>query len=412
MNNWKGFALLLVLLAATIGGGAAPDATYRTRLLADAFDAASLLPPNPHIKNRSRAQYTVVETSIDLGLLSLAESLCLKIDHWERCMGLLDLADYHVSRGAAASATPFLKCATEMIRMADDREQGRVVAMTADPVLDNLTGWRLERAKSRMLQVQLALNQPSEEILSFSSPLQPDKAAPVWTDAILAQRQLDLDGRLDALALVATNQNFEIVQEAMRGYAQLLDTNYGNPRIRQEITGRLESQLDQRLPLVVKVEKLGEWSAIALRHADKGQAVEWIDRANGLLDGVGSADVVLEPRSRLIVQRKEAGDAERAGGELDAAISFYAQQRDRIVNIERAKLLCALAEASMALGRTGEAATLYLRAMDEGLENPNGRPRVVDYCTISCSLARQPEAPGDDVVKKLGFMRNALGSPW
>ncbi len=412
MKDWKGFFALLAMLVATIGIDAAPDATYRSRLLANAFEVAALLPPNPHIKNRSRAQYTVVETCIDLELLELAESLCLKIDHWEKCMGLLDLAYHHALRGEASQADPFLRLATEMIRMADDREQGRIVAMNADPVLDSLTGWRLERVKARMLQVQLVLGLNHEQSASWAAALQPDKAAPVWTDTILSQPSLDLDGRLDALALVATNQNFEIVQEAMRGYAQLLDKHYGTPKVRKEIICRLESQLDPRLPLAVKVAVLGEWSAIALRHEDKGLALEWIDRANGLLDEVGSADVVLEPRSRLIIQRMEAGEAAAAGEELDAAISFYAQQRDQIVNMERAKLLCALAEAGMSLGRSEEAATLYGRAVAEGLENPNGRPRVMDYCTISCSLARQPGSLGEGVEVKLGMMRNALGSPW
>ncbi len=57
---------------------------WRVELLREAFDVASLIPIDPHAKDRARCQAEVVIAMIDLGLPVTAAELTRGVDNWRR----------------------------------------------------------------------------------------------------------------------------------------------------------------------------------------------------------------------------------------------------------------------------------------------------------------------------------------
>src|SRR5262245_54547858 len=60
----------------------APLATFQGELLDFAFDVATAIPIQPHIKDRSRAQEQVVAACLELNLRQRAQGYIERIDNW------------------------------------------------------------------------------------------------------------------------------------------------------------------------------------------------------------------------------------------------------------------------------------------------------------------------------------------
>jgi len=82
------------------------------------------------------------------------------------------------------------------------------------------------------------------------------------------------------------------------------------------------------------------------------------------------------------------------------------------VNIYRAGALRPLAEAYQSMGDTAAALTVFKKAVEEGVENPNSRPRVEDLSATCRSMALSGVEPDADLWARLREVFTGLGQPW
>ena len=115
---------------------------------------------------------------------------------------------------------------------------------------------------------------------------------------------------------------------------------------------------------------------------------------------------------KIIEMRWRAGDESRARVDAEDLRRRYETQRERIVNIYRAEALHPLAEAYETMGDRITALAVYRRALEEGVVNPNSRPRAEDLAATCCSMAVHGVEPDEVVWTRIMEIAQGLGSPW
>jgi hypothetical protein len=116
--------------------------------------------------------------------------------------------------------------------------------------------------------------------------------------------------------------------------------------------------------------------------------------------------------ARLAAIRHRAGDQERARREADQALALFEEQRDEIVDIWRAGALRPLAEALHAMGDTGAALATCGKALEEGVKNPNSRPRAEDLTALCISMAVHGIEPDALLFSRMRQICGQLSDPW
>ena len=116
--------------------------------------------------------------------------------------------------------------------------------------------------------------------------------------------------------------------------------------------------------------------------------------------------------ARMIELAHRLGQTDRARAEAEAALAAYQDQRDGIVNIYRAETLRPLALAWFALGDRERGEGLFALALEEGMENPNSRPRCDDFVDACVDLARRGIDPSPKTWARLREIQQGLGEPW
>jgi hypothetical protein len=164
---------------------------------------------------------------------------------------------------------------------------------------------------------------------------------------------------------------------------------------------------------MIRVELLIALAGFALDHGDQGKALELVSEARAVLDG---GRWRLEDRVALLATlaelRSRSGDAQRARADADAARSLFAAEREKIVNIYRARALRPLAEAYRAMDDVAAALTVYKQAVEEGVANPNSRPRAEDLSATCTSLAVHGVEPDAELWTRIRQICAGLGQPW
>jgi hypothetical protein len=64
------------------------------------------------------------------------------------------------------------------------------------------------------------------------------------------------------------------------------------------------------------------------------------------------------------------------------------------------------------MGDAKTAREVYARAIDDGVENPNARPRAEDLVATCCSLALQGVEPDAATWSRLRKIHEELREPW
>jgi tetratricopeptide (TPR) repeat protein len=212
-------------------------------------------------------------------------------------------------------------------------------------------------------------------------------------------------------AAVATGQ-FEEVRNALETSAELFDRDYADEERRARTEQAIKSSW-KSIPITVRIDLLLELSASAAAHGDRSKALALVDEARLIVDGTAwTAEHHVPLLARIARARHRAGAAEQARTEADEALALYESGRARIVDIERADALRPLAEAYHALGDTATASKLYRTAVEEGVANPNSRPRAEDLSATCSSMALHGVEPDAELMARMIQIAGALGPPW
>jgi tetratricopeptide (TPR) repeat protein len=217
----------------------------------------------------------------------------------------------------------------------------------------------------------------------------------------------DFDRELAALDAFIAGTNLDQARTAMDVCAQLHDRFYADAARRARVEERIRAA-EPKMPVAMNIELLMELAGHALDHGDSAGALALVERAKGFAGACTHVPMV----ARLAALRHSCGDREKARAEADAARAMCEQQRPEIVDIYRAGMLRPLAEAYLAMGEPAVALEVYRQAVEEGVGNPNSRPRAEDLAATCLSMARHGLQPDDELQARIYQVFGALGAPW
>ncbi len=368
----------------------APLAAFRTELLDVAFETASAIRVNPFARDRARAQEAVAAACLRLDQPVKARGFAEEIDNWRRGAAWADLAFWCAQRGHPSEAQEYLTLA------------GQVVDETED--------WRRDRIKVKIARTHALLGR-SEEAERFESGVVEAETGKVAAIRASLSEDEAFDEQMSALDGLVAVGHLDVTKNALDGYAALFNRTYGSPERRTLVEEKIRGSWGN-LPVFLRIELLLKLAGFALDHGDKSRALELVNDAQGLVDGAQWRVEDRIPRiAEVIKMRFRAGDAERARADAGTARSLFDAEVQTIVNIDRAGAIRPLAEAYAVMGDGAVALAVYRRVVEEGLANPNPRPRAEDLSATCCSMALHGIEPDAELWTRIGQISDGVAQP-
>ena len=369
-----------------------PLAAFQKELLDIAFETATAIPVDPHIKDRSRAQQAVVAVCLELDQAQRALEYADRIDNWRRGVCYAELALYCAKKELPQRAQRCLE------------------------VAENIAGgdievWRRDRIRAKMAQANAWLGR-TDRARELEAGLADAESGKLVGARAMAAGETDFEQEMQTLHNLVATGNFDATTNALRSYAQLFNRYYDNPERRSLIEQRIENAWS-KIPLIIRIELLRELADFALAHEDQAKALELIDEAQQIMDSAKWPPEHHVPlMAKLAALRFRAGQIEKGQEQADKALELFEGRRDRIVNIYRAESLQPLAEAYSIMSNTPRALAVYELAVTEGVANPNSRPRAEDLSATCCSMALHAVEPGAELWERIRTIHEGLGDPW
>jgi tetratricopeptide (TPR) repeat protein len=363
----------------------------RGKLLAFAFDTASAIPMEPHRKDRAKAQQGVAEACMETGQISRAVEYARKIDSWRRGVAMGELAFHMAGKGEKDLAESYLEDASRVATM--------------------YKGWRKDRIRIQIARTQSLLGQTEQARQQMATADDIEKPRLASADSGVLSDE-EFDRRLQQLGDWVAKGDFDISRAALETLVELLDSQYLHGDRQDRIFLAMEEPY-KKMPIFVRVDLLLRSAGIALKHEDRDRALEIIDRAQRYVDEAALAlRQGMKIRARLVRARFQAGDEDRAWGDIGKLLEEYRKNEEQIVNIYRAECLRPMAEAYLVMGDRKSASEVYGMAIEAGFVNPNSRPRALDLSATCCSMAVHGFMPNSELWARMKEIRNGLSDPW
>lgn len=365
-----------------VGEADEAQADEQVKLLEVAYEVASSYPLVPHIKNRSRAQEWVTQAAIDLGAFDLARSYADGIANYRRGKMYGLLAAARLEAGDAEGAKPLIDLTLDVSRARglEDWQRGWVLAALA--YTHAVKGEHDEAY--RLLNNDLVAQSGAKELISKSLALKPAPFEP----------------RMTQFAEMVSAGEFEQTVLVMWGYAGEYKRHYADDEKRGLILEAFDEAAGT-VPGHVRLPMLVAMADHVLDGSDDRRValtLELLSRAESVVnvEVAGSKIVFALPiRAELAALRYRAGQRELAREALSAVVSAYEAHAGALQNYEHGNVLRPIAEAYVVMGEAESARVFYRRALEQGLVNPNLRPRIRDFTKSVVSLALSGLEPGD-----------------
>jgi len=406
MKRWLiGIGVWIIFVGITWGDVGSKD------LLDLAFAGVSKMPLNPHIKNRSRAQEKAIDVYLELGEDRAAETKIKYIENWRRWMAFANLAHFYAKKGDGVAAEKVRDKVLVALQMVDEIHSGKVLARTPSALIDSLEGWRYKNVRVRLYETDLLLGKKEVEGVLASLHLTEDLSASLAANRAV-KNSIKYKDAMIQLSQLADTTNFEVIEYALVGMVRLADVHYQkiNPSewVEKELIIRLK-----HTPVFTKINVLEKMVKVALQHNDVGFAKKLCVMMEQYIHAAAlPVELRIVEKVRVIRLRLNAGSEANAKKQLDKLCFLYEQNLRSIVDINRAHILCRLAEAAWLAGEKKQALSLYKKAIVAGQINPNSRPRADALNEICCSMARYFVPPTQDLFHQLQEMSAKLGRPW
>jgi hypothetical protein len=375
----------------------APAAPWTFELVDTAFQASLRMPEVPHAKNRSKVQEQLALACLELGGLEQAQAYSKSIVvPWRRGSVLAQLACEQAERGLESEAKASIVAAERAVEQSNDED-------TQD--------WQRGRVRGKLARAWLMLGNEAAAA-SYSTNLDPAEAKAVADQRVRQAALTNFEAQLQAVIGPLNSGNFEQIKAGLETAELLYAAVYAEADKRTQVDAAMRKGWE-KMPLDLRIQALLGMATAAVDHADKGTARTLLDEARTDID---RAKWLLEHRlpveARWSTVLGKAGDTDGATQRLAQAMELYERERANTVNIYRAGALRPIAEAYAQLGQPAQALVLYQRALEEGLENPNSRPRLDDLSATVISMAVQGVQPSADTRTRIQSIAARLGDPW
>jgi tetratricopeptide (TPR) repeat protein len=358
----------------------------------------------PHHKNRSRAQSVVVAAAFELGAPQLALGLANDIRDWRRGTAYADYGVAMARRGERAEAARYLELALT-VREGESRHE------TAQE-------WRLDMISLKAARGYTVLGD-SKRAAEVSAGIDASSANAVdndWAEAA-AERVRTLEPSVLPAELAAIDRDFPTMSLGQQNttlfaLAQMHERFFAEVETRRAIEARLTTRFD-KLPPSLRVPPVATLVHTNLRQGDLAGAKQLVTAIRDIIEAHRwRPEHRLPEYARLAELTHAIGDADRARAEATAALQAYHEQREQIVDIDRAEALRPLALAWYAMGDVALAEGLLAQAIEEGMENPNSRPRCDDLVDTLVALAKRRIEPSAAIWTRIREIVAGLGDPW
>jgi tetratricopeptide (TPR) repeat protein len=379
-------------------------APYQVELLELAFQTASAIPSFPLVKTRSEAQANVVAACIELEQLARARAYAERIENWRRGDMYAQLAFHLAQHGKGPAVQSLLERAEEVAKSL--RVEGEDGQPEGDGEQPTDQAWRRDRIRVEIARTHALLGDEAEAA-HFEAGVVASEAGRV--DGVRAARSeaSSFDERLAALQPILAGSDLDQARTAFEVCAQLYDRFYADAERRVRVEQAIQ-QAEHKLPGFLRIDLWIELAGYALDHGDAAQALVIVNHAKGIAGACTEVRLV----ARLARLRYVVGDHEKAHAEAETALALYDEQRADIIDIYRAGVLRPLAEAFHVMGDSVAARRVYARALEEGVGNPNSRPRAEDLGATCLSMARNACEPDADLKARLYEIFGKLAEPW
>jgi hypothetical protein len=371
--------------AATVGPDE-PCKEFRMQLLELAFRTASCIPLNPHLRDRSRCQYSVVTACLELRQPAMALGYMEQIPDWRRGAAYADLALYCARLNRLGPVDDLIVKAQKIAQAAED--------------------WRRDEIRVRIAHAR-ELAGRGGELPDDLDDSQKGKLA-----AAARVNDAEFDEQVRKLDQYLASPQFDTVRNALLSAAAMHEVHYGNAGRRALLEARIRDNW-RPMPLFIRADLLVRIARTAAANKDSAAALKIADEVDEMLQtGEWPLGFRLAASAALARVRGEAGDARGAASRLDTAWKAYTDGREDVTDVERVAMILPLAEAAFAIGEKSLAMAMYGQAVKDGSHNPNSRPRAIDLTAICVGLAVSGMEPDESLWKELRAMNQSLGSPW
>lgn len=377
---------------------------FRRELLELAFAAASAFPLPVHGKNRSRAQDEIVVACFELDQPNLALAFGSKIADWRRGCAYADYAWHAAKRGDADGARPYIELAERVI--ADEAEN------------ETSQEWRRDLIAMKIARAQGALGDDAAAAkavagVDASSATAVDQA---WASAVAARvDRIPPEKAADELA--AMDRQFPTMSLAEQNIALAMlaglhERFFADKDVRSGCEKRL-AETFASVPPQLRLDALARVVRTSLAHGDRDGGKKLIASMRGIVEGhTWRSEDRMPEIARVIELTYGAGDRDRARTEAEEALADYHRERESIVNIYRAETLRPLALAWFVLEEPAKGEELLALVIEEGMENPNSRPRCDDFVATCVALAKRGIRPPAATMTRMQEVYKGLGEPW
>jgi len=398
MNSTSFASSLTALVLLELGSVSdKPLPTFQNDLLDLAFKAATAMPVKPHLKTRSRAQEAVVEACFELDQPRRALTYVEKIEDWRRGVGYAEFAFYCAQHDDTAQVQHYLELAKKVSEKNLEDEDSQ--------------DWQQERIHATIAKTLFWIGQ-REEASRIQSELTAPEASRVSVVRAMKSDAEGFEAQLRAVDETLSAGGFDALRYQLETCAQMFDRFYDDVDRRTRVEEKIKSSW-AKLPIQIRVDVMTALVVHALEHKDQAKALALVNETQVILE---QAQWLPEDQIRLTAHlaglRHRAGDVEKARGDIDRARLLFDAARGQIVSIWRAGTLRAVAEAYQATGDTPAALKIYKRAVEEGVLNPNSRPRAEDLSATCCSMALRGVEPDESLRARLVQICDGLGAPW
>lgn len=369
---------------------------WRVELIELAMDAAGAYPLYPHVKSRAQAQESVVETCIELDQPRRALEYSARIDNWRRGVGYaslaLDLAEKGVSEGV-----------DELIALAE------VEARLGGE--ENPQDWQQDLIRSKIAAALLQLGRAGDA-LPYEADLEDSEAGRVAAAKAALLGSEELDARLTELDALLLSATLDQLQSALLAAIELYDRAFEDAELRARCEDWI-ARASRKVPAQIRLEARLDLARRAFSRGDAAEARAQAEQARAVLDGSKWMPEDRVPlTARIAATRASIGDVQTAGKELAEALDAFHSGRELIQDFWRGTALRPVAEAYVALGDRAQALKIFRIAAEEGVQNPNARPRCDDLVATCLSMARHGVRPDTELAARLRAAREGLAEPW
>lgn len=379
-------------------------ASFQRDLLSLAFEAASAFPSDPHGKNRGLAQEKVLVACFELGLPRLALMFAPRVEGWRRGLAYADFAYYGIQQGATANVDRYLAMARDVA----DQE-------ARDP---NAQQWRVDKIRLKIARALSAIGR-REDASALSSEISASSRGAVdkgWSQtastAVSKMTLATARGELESITAAFGSMSLGEQYSALLILGGIHGRFFRDQELREAAAERILTRFF-KLPANLRLDAMAPLVGNHLQHDDVGGARDVIVEMTKLVEATTwRPEDELPHLARIAGLRADAGEEERARQELERALAIYQERRDGIFDIYRCKALRSIALGFERLGDKAQAADLMAVAVEEGMLNPNSRPRCFDLVETCVALAQGCVEPTPALMGRLREIAAGLGDPW